>query len=82
MYVASNGDDKNGGSSLYPVKKLSTAIARCAQAENGGTIYLKSQPGDTEKIVIDKKVKIEKLSTATGVITLPDIEIKDFSSAT
>lgn len=77
MYVASNGDDKNGGSSLYPVKKLSTAIARCAQAENGGTIYLKSQPGDTEKIVIDKKVKIEKLSTATGVITLPDIEIKD-----
>ena len=82
MYVASNGDDKNGGSSLYPVKKLSTAIARCAQAENGGTIYLKSQPGDTEKIVIDKKVKIEKLSTATGVITLPDIEIKDFSSET
>ena len=82
MYVASNGDDKNGGSSLYPVKKLSTAIARCAQAENGGTIYLKSQPGDTEKIVIDKKVKIEKLSTATGVITLPDIEIKGFSSET
>ena len=82
MYVASDGDDKNGGSSLYPVKKLSTAIARCAQAENGGTIYLKSQPGDTEKIVIDKKVKIEKLSTATGVITLPDIEIKGFSSET
>lgn len=82
MYVASDGDDKNGGSSLYPVKKLSTAIARCAQAENGGTIYLKSQPGDTEKILIDKKVKIEKLSTVTGVITLPDIEIKDFSSST
>lgn len=82
MYVASDGDDKNGGSSLYPVKKLSTAIARCAQTPNGGTIYLKSQPGDTEKIVIDKKVKIENISAGSTKLSLPNIEIGDFSSST
>lgn len=78
FYVdGTNGDDTYGGSNLKPLQKLSAAIRKCAQTSDGGTIYLKSQPGDTEKIVIDKKVKIEKLSTATGVITLPDIEIKD-----
>lgn len=79
MYVASDGDDKNGGSSLYPVKKLSTAIARCAQTPNGGTIYLKSQPGDTEKIVIDKSVKIENISGGSAKLSLPNIEIKNES---
>lgn len=83
FYVdGTNGDDTYGGSNLKPLQKLSAAIRKCAQTSDGGTIYLKSAPADTDTIVIDKKVKIEKLSTATGVITLPDIEIKDFSSET
>lgn len=82
FYVASTGDDGQGGSKLKPVKTLSTAISKCAQTADGGTIYIQSQPADTDTIIIDKKVKIEKLSTVTTAITLPNIEIKEFSSAT
>ncbi len=82
FYVASTGDDGQGGSKLKPVKTLSTAISKCAQTADGGTIYIQSQPADTDTIVIDKKVKIENISGGTTKFTLPNIEIKDFSSAT
>lgn len=83
FYVdGTSGNDIYFGSKLKPVKTLSAAISKCANTSDGGTIYIQSQPADTDKIVIDKKVKIEKLSTVTTAITLPNIEIKDFSSAT
>lgn len=83
FYVdGTSGDDTYGGSNLKPVKKLSAAIRKCAQTTDGGTIYLKSTPADTDTIVIDKKVKIENISSGTSKFTIPNIEIKDFSSAT
>jgi hypothetical protein len=82
FYVAAasdNGDDLHGGSSLYPLNTVSAAILKCAQTQGGGTIYLKSQPADTEKIVIDKNVKIENISGGSDKLSLPNIEIGDES---